>query len=415
MSFPKVAGVPVLVEGVAVTRRERRLPPKVIHELLEALGLDSSRRGELEAAFSQTFRFIHPWMQTEADQFLNRVAASHEGLRKALAVEPPKTPSTPAVTNIDPCVHLATIFNVSRLRPGMSFSVNLRVSNSGSCTLSSRGPQPVMLSYHWIGPDGDLQEGLRTPLLDDLPPGLTISIPLFVAAPSTPGPFRLMIRAVQEGVEWLEHSSVEFEIEVSGGPSSIDEPNWPRTGKHFAYMDDHFEAVRLLREWAATLLGRPAERVVELGGNANPMIERVDAPVRINVDIDPYGMIVGKMISQSDVHFVVADGMALPIPAHSADVIVMFATFHHFADPIGLLQRLKEFVASDGLLCLMCEPIGHVHRDTIDAEYLAEIRKGVNEQSFALWEYQQMFDVAGFEVAAAQIDVGSAKFGLRPI
>ena len=62
----------------------------------------------------------------------------------------------------------------------------------------------------------------------------------------------------------------------------------------------------------------------------------------------------------------------------------------------------------------MCEPTGHVHRDTLPEEYLGEIRKGVNEQSFALCEYQQMFDAANLDVVAAQIDVGSAKFALRP-
>ena len=76
--------------------------------------------------------------------------------------------------------------------------------------------------------------------------------------------------------------------------------------------------------------------------------------------------------------------------------------------------RLSDFVADDGLICAVCEPMGHVHRDGIPEEYLAEIRKGVNEQSFALWEYQQMFDAAGLEVAAAQLDVGSVKVALRP-
>ncbi len=31
-----------------------------------------------------------------------------------------------------------------------------------------------------------------------------------------------------------------------------------------------------------------------------------------------------------------------------------------------------------------------------------------------LWEYQQMFTAANLDTIAAQIDVGSAKFALRP-
>ena len=128
-------------------------------------------------------------------------------------------------------------------------------------------------------------------------------------------------------------------------------------------------------------------------------------------------MIVGKLIrkdSGSTVEFAAADAMALPLPHGTIDLLVMSATFHHFPDPALLLSRLREFLQEDGSLCLMCEPIGHVQRETIEEEFLGEIRKGVNEQSFALWEYQQMFDVAGLDVVCAQLDVGSAKFALRP-
>jgi hypothetical protein len=140
----------------------------------------------------------------------------------------------------------------------------------------------------------------------------------------------------------------------------------------------------------------------------------LDAPIKYNVDVDPYGMIVANLSRPRPVKFIIADGMALPMTKRSIDMLVMFATFQHIPEPVGLLSRLSEFVADDGLICLMCEPIGHVHRDTMPAEYLGELRKGVNEQSFALWEYQQMFDGAQLQVVAAQIDVGSAKFALRP-
>jgi SAM-dependent methyltransferase len=165
------------------------------------------------------------------------------------------------------------------------------------------------------------------------------------------------------------------------------------------------------------MFDRPVDRVVEIGGNANPMIDHFGMPEKYNVDVDPYGMIVGKLIRygmDTKVKFIVANGMALPMPPRSIDMLVMFATFHHFPQPVELLSRLKDYIADDGLICLLCEPIGHVHRDLIEDDYLQEIRKGVNEQSFELWEYQQMFDAAKLDVVAAQIDVGSIKFALRP-
>ena len=147
------------------------------------------------------------------------------------------------------------------------------------------------------------------------------------------------------------------------------------------------------------------------------MIAQIAAPERVNVDIDPFGMIVGNLMREgkgASVQFVIADGMALPMAPRSIDMLVMFATFHHFPDPVGLLTRLSDYVTDDGLICLMCEPLGHVRADNLPDEYLEEIRKGVNEQSFELWEYEQMFAGAHLDIVAAQIDVGSAKFALRP-
>lgn len=413
-AYPVVSGVPVIVEGVRVSPQSEPLSPQVIGELLDALMLPATRREAVEEVFSHKFTFREDWIQTEADQFLNRVAASHAGLRKALQLEEER-PSNLDV-NVAPTVALSCMFGPVAVRPASRFSMNMRLENLGGSTLSSTGAQPVLLAYHWIDANGVSIEGHRTPLLDDLLPGRSISIPVFFSTPEEEGKYTLSVRALQEGVAWL-NPTVDFEVEVASSATSIDDPDWNRTGKHFEYMDDHFEAVRVLGEWRDQLFNRTVECVVELGGNANPMIDRFDAPRKFNVDIDPYGMIIGNMVRQdsgSSVEFIVADGMALPMASKSVDMLVMFATFHHFPDPIGLLSRLSEFVADDGLICLMCEPIGHVHRDTLPEEYLGEIRKGVNEQSFALWEYKQMFDKADLRVAAAQIDVGSAKIALRP-
>lgn len=129
-------------------------------------------------------------------------------------------------------------------------------------------------------------------------------------------------------------------------------------------------------------------------------------------------MIVGNMLrrgTNDNLVYIVSDGMNLPLERGWADIICMFATFHHFPDPIGLLKHLAQCVAPDGLIALLCEPIGHVHRDSLPVEFLHEIQKGVNEQSFEFWEYAQMFESAGLEVLACQVDVGSLKVALRSV
>ncbi len=445
--YPVVGGVAILVQGIRVVPRADRLAPRVIDELLDAFGLPVSRRAAVEQAFSHKFLFTEDWIQTEADQFLNRVAASHVGLRHALESTQAKA-ALPDADRDDPLapkfsrrnlvrrvlgfgrreasptpdsnehrLRLSCIFNLSRLRPKMCSSVNVRLENFGETTLRASGPNPFRLSYYWIDAQGVSVEGRRTELLDDILPGRSLTIPLFFDTPKLAGRYRLSIRVVQEDVRWFDHSTVEFDIEIGKGQTSVADPKWKKTRRSFDYTGDHFEGVRLLSEWRDTLLDRPVGHVVELGGNASPMIDFVAAPHKHNIDIDPYGMIIGNLKREGSdclVNYVVADGMALPMRPRSIDMLVLFATFHHFPDPIRLLARLSDFVADDGLICLLCEPIGHVHRDTIPDEYLKEIRRGVNEQSFQLWEYQQMFTAANLDTLAAQIDVGSAKFALRP-
>ena len=412
--YPIVGGVAVIVEGVRVQPRTAPLVASVVDQLMDALSLPASRRAVIEEAFSQKFSFVEDWIQTEADQFLDRVAASHDGLHRALKLDREKAHVAPLI-NVAPSVRISTSFNLSRLVRGTSCSVNVRVENDGPSTLSSNGAHPVRLSYHWIDSAGVEHEGIRTALLDDLPPGGSVTLPVFVEAPLKSGSYKLRIRAVQEEIAWFEATTILFDVRIGRRRSTVAPPKWQRTGRHYDYGGDHIEGVRLLGVWRDTLFERPVERVVELGGNASPMILHFDAPHKYNFDIDAYGMIVGKLIREgSGIEFIVADGMALPMPPRSIDMIVLFATFHHFPDPIGLLKHLRDFVTDDGLICLMCEPLGHVHLDTIDKGYLEELRRGVNEQSFELWEYQQMFDAAGLDVVAVQIDVGSIKLALRP-
>jgi SAM-dependent methyltransferase len=404
--YPVVCGVPILVDGVRLTAQP---PPvdTVVRYLAKELGIDAH---EIVAVFRTRFLFDQDWIQIEADQFIQRVAASSDGLRAALGETQPKGNGA---VNINPVLGLQCHFRIDRAWPDTTISVNVRIRNKGNSTISSGMADGVFLSYHWIRtPDGKAEEGLRTPLLVDLRPGAELSLPVFIRTPASLGEHVLKVRAVHETVRWLDEA-LEFPVEITNDPGPSFE--WKPTGQFYpSYAGDHDRAIELLSGWVRDL-GRPVT-LIELGGNANPMTAGVQAAEKINVDIDPYGMILGSLRRQNierQVRFVVADGMNLPFRARSVDVIAMFATFHHFPDPTGLLRHLAQFVVDDGLICLMCEPIGHVHRDTQSESFVGELLRGVNEQSFELWEYAQMFSAAGLEIADCRLDVGSLKVALR--
>lgn len=91
----------------------------------------------------------------------------------------------------------------------------------------------------------------------------------------------------------------------------------------------------------------------------------------------------------------------------------MFATLHHFPDPVGLLRHVRAKLAPGGLICILCEPVGHVSRDTVPADFREELLDGICEQAFQPWEWRQFFDRAGLRIVHVLHDVGSLKVALE--
>jgi hypothetical protein len=115
----------------------------------------------------------------------------------------------------------------SRLRAGESFTVAVRLRNTGVLAWRSGGTGSVRLSYHWDPVDrpptrGDY-EGARTPLPGDVPAGGTVDVVAVAWSPPTPGPYRLRWDLVQEHVTWFsEHGNAApaQPVLVEGPPSS---------------------------------------------------------------------------------------------------------------------------------------------------------------------------------------------------
>ncbi len=109
-----------------------------------------------------------------------------------------------------------------QVEAGQPIACTVAVENRSPFTLSSGGPNPVHLSYHWIDSSGScvVFDGLRTRLIPHLPSGRQRTYPIDVVAPEAPGRYVLRVMLVQEYVAWLDEwdprNAVECEIEVSG-------------------------------------------------------------------------------------------------------------------------------------------------------------------------------------------------------
>lgn len=244
-------------------------------------------------------------------------------------------------------------------------------------------------------------------------------MPIQLIAPGEAGVVKYHIQPVQrEGAPSLPQQGVCCEIVSLPEGSAPLEVDWKESGVLRSYDDDHIHARALLAEWVQKNNGNETPRVLEIGGNSCPMIGCVRGD-KYSVDIDAIGVAFGDIWQRfsrpEDIKYVVADGFDLPFPEKSLDCIATFASFHHFPNPVKLLRHLRRKLADDGILALMCEPIGHVFRDTVPDVFRQELINGVNEQSFMFWEYREMLRASGFAVQDALIDVGSIKLLARPI
>lgn len=100
-------------------------------------------------------------------------------------------------------------------------AVPCRITNRGNALIVSAPPYPVLVSYKWVDEAGALlpEMALRTPLPATLPPGESLNLDVFVAAPSVPGRYSLIVTALQEFVHWFDEvdalSAYRASVEVT--------------------------------------------------------------------------------------------------------------------------------------------------------------------------------------------------------
>ena len=99
--------------------------------------------------------------------------------------------------------------------------VSITLQNVGNEAWNIAGANPVNLSYHWYDAAGNavLWDGPRTKLLSDVVAGATHTITAVVAAPSTPGTFRLNFALVKEGIAWFPQSPT-FAVQIASVTTS---------------------------------------------------------------------------------------------------------------------------------------------------------------------------------------------------
>ncbi|MFI5184159.1 MAG: methyltransferase domain-containing protein [Vicinamibacteria bacterium] len=429
-TYPVLQGVPLLLPDIAVTAG-----PEPAEEFVADIARvaapadDGAARPLMRQLFSTRIVFPDRELGMEGHRFLERLRASGHSVRNPDGSQPAQAlpEAEPAATEDArrvPRVELRLLTLPAAVLSGRRFGLQVRLTNHGPGALTSRGTTPFHLSY-FARPPGRSRntEGIRTALLVDLPAGSSLSLPVIIDGADGPGEWTYEITPVVEHVAWLHGAALHVTVPVL--PKTAPDPldvDWPKGDAPRDYGSDHVHGIDLLNGWLQErLAGHPEPRILELGGNSAPQIGSPRFALRnarrYNLDIDPFGLVFGTVQRAlgggEPVADVLGDGTRLPFAAGAFDAIVMFATLHHFPDPVSLLRHLRRKLAPGGLICVLCEPMGHVTRDTLPEDFRHELLGGICEQAFEAWEYRQFFLAAGLRVAHALWDVGSLKVALE--
>jgi SAM-dependent methyltransferase len=418
-AYPLLARVPVMFERVVLSTTRQYATAQAARDLLGAFHLptDAMHVLRMRQLITQRPVFGDAVVQTEAAQFLDRVRTSGSGIAETAVDAPVLAQAGRAGGQARMCWLRDYIPRM--ISPGQQITANVRFRNTGAVPLRHAAPAEMRLASRWLDSDGRVveeAEDIRTALPLDLPPGQELTLPMRVKAPPREGRFRLRLIMVEEGVGWLEDDAVEIPILLRPVAGTETPRGWTiDPAMQLDYAADHARGLDIMRGWIAELGVRHA-KVLEIGGNAYPVIAEIDGELH-NVDVDLLGLQIGCLVQDRmelerpgrRVHHVCADADELPYADGYFDAIVMFAALHHFPDPARTLAQLASKLRRGGFIGVFCEPTGHIHPESVEAGFLRELQRGVNEQSFLLREWADIIRAARLRVANAIVEGGSLK------
>jgi SAM-dependent methyltransferase len=308
----------------------------------------------------------------------------------------------------------------AQLPPGVRVTGNVRFRNIGPESFSSASVPPVHIGIRWFDADQRTvtvpEHRTRFPLA--LTPGRAITVPVEIDTPPDEGVYTLVVCPVIEERRWVPESGLAVLVSVQPAVALPEVLDLQPDAQQPTYADDHVISLRILAERAVDLLAAPGRRILEIGGGAAPQFAWLGSHDVVNVDIDLPLLELGSLWYEHHAKgevserlaFLCADATDLPFESETFDIVAMFATLHHFPEPEVLLRECRRLVRPDGIVAILCEPIGATLEST---DILRDLAKGINEQIFTIEEYLAIFAAAGLEPTAGQQLGGSLRVFLR--
>ncbi len=413
--WPVHGEVPLFLPGLKTVESGLSLSDSSWKEVCQATGLtvESSHLERLKAIFARNYHLPEFHLGAENNYYFQRVPGLEKFLPSASADLQTKAPRNDLPLRFRVERHLIP----ESLPTDITSTWNVRIVNEGNRPFGPDGPGAVRLSYRWLDHAGNplKVDGRPTALPVALAAGRGLSVPLLLHSPRTQGLHLLEIGLVDERGRWTGSDGGPILIRCLAGWTLELPKHWVSTGKApatYDYAEDHMLGVEFLKE---ELTGVSVPRLLEIGGCCNPMTDGFDGQISV-CDIDAQTLQVGRLryAHRKNMEFLACDAARLPFPSGSFDSVVLFATLHHFADPIGCLREFRRVLKPGGFVMMGTEPVGSYMAETVNSKLLKELESGINEQVFTAQEYQRMFLMAGLFATRVEMDRGALRAILRP-
>lgn len=338
----------------------------------------------------------------------------------------PAQPPRPAAVRNDVPLEISARCERHYVEPalpaGRALFRGVRVRNDGDETWSSEGEHATGLGYRWLYPSGGpaLLAGRISAFPIPIEPGRAITLPLEIETPQRPGEYVLRVLVEQRSrrrrlapFAFLGQAIADIPVRIGEVAPSADVARFQVSEQGYSYAEDHERARQMLKEHVERASPAPGP-LLEVGGGTHPQARGLGDLV--NVDISAVllelGMIEHGARYPGELLYACADAMDLPFADGTFSGACLFAALHHFAEPDALLVALKRKIRPFGFVAVLCEPLGSnlSHEGAV-----RDLLKGINEQTFTLEEWCQIFRRAGFEVEHGTVEGGSLKAFLTPI
>jgi SAM-dependent methyltransferase len=409
-TYPVLADVPVMVSDASVMRGPL-MDPEVVDVVLRAMDMsadpiDSLRIRRASGARAQ---FGDSAMDAGCAPFLERVRSAGFSIPETDALsldicEPAAEPDDDAKA---PSCTWITDYIPRALLPGVEVLANVRIKNTGATAMRHIGYSRVTIASQWRNVLGEIvpSEDIRTPLPRDLPPGQALTLPIALRPPHRLGLYTLSLKMVLDNSCRPQPEYGPLRIHLRRDAAFVPPPHWQVAGAGSAGAPaDQDRSLALLRDWLAA--SGPAPRLLEVGGNAKPLVAGLPG-VAYNVDTDLLALQIGCVVSRArgaQVHHVCADVRSLPFSEAFFDAAVIFASLHRCPDPVAALRGLAAHLRPGGFIGLFCEPLGHLRPGGVPPDSTLQIRHGADEQRFSLAEYAGIFRAARLDAAEVMVD-----------